>query len=278
MLKLLGARQLGSRDEAKVLRVLGADPVASCMVAARVEEFGLSPHTFPGELWSRGGPSSSLCYSGPNVMPLCGDAGDMRAFADRVTRTPRKCSVIVGRRELTMPLWESLTPHWGPARELRFEQPLLAISTAPAIAPDPLVHTATPAEVDGYLAAALAMFIEETGLDPTTHDGGNAFRQRIEQLIGSGRAFSRYQDGELIFKAEIGALSRAVGQIQGVWVHPEHRGAGHGAAGTAAVVDAIVKSGRTASLYFDDSNVAAGRTYDRVGFTRVADFSTILLD
>lgn len=43
MLKLLGAKQLSSRDAAHVLRVLDADPVAACMVAARVEEGGVDP-------------------------------------------------------------------------------------------------------------------------------------------------------------------------------------------------------------------------------------------
>ena len=59
MLKLLGTRQLGSRDIAQVTRVLDADPVAACMVAARVQEYGLEPRAFQGELWSRGGPDES---------------------------------------------------------------------------------------------------------------------------------------------------------------------------------------------------------------------------
>ena len=54
MLKLLGARQLGGRDTAQVLRVLEADPVAACMVAARVQQSGLDPRALQGEMWSRG--------------------------------------------------------------------------------------------------------------------------------------------------------------------------------------------------------------------------------
>jgi uncharacterized protein len=50
-----------------------------------------------------------------------------------------------------------------------------------------------------------------------------------------------------------------------------------GAAGTAAVTNVIVSSGRVASLYVNDYNLPARHTYRRVGFTQVATFATILL-
>lgn len=278
MLKLLGARQLGARDRADVLRVLDADPVATCMVAARVQDLGVEPRSINGELWSRGGPEESLCFSGANLVPLRGGPGDLRAFADRACRFPRMCSSLVGRAELTMPLWEMLESDWGPAREVRADQPLLALGTRPLIEPDPQVRLVHMEELDTYLVAAVEMFIEEVGIDPRAGDGGRGYRRRVAGLIAAGRAFARFEDGEVIYKAEIGSASRQVGQIQGVWVHPEHRCRGLGAAGTAAVAAAVVDSGRTASLYVNSFNHPARRAYARIGFTQVATFSTILLD
>jgi predicted GNAT family acetyltransferase len=69
-----------------------------------------------------------------------------------------------------------------------------------------------------------------------------------------------------------------VGQIQGVWVHPEWRGHGLGTAGTAAVATAVVDSGRIASLYVNSFNSVARAAYTRVGFTEVGMFATVLLD
>ncbi|MFT7025315.1 MAG: hypothetical protein ACJA07_004438, partial [Rhodococcus sp. (in: high G+C Gram-positive bacteria)] len=48
MLKLLGAKPLSGKDTSNVLRVLDADPIASCMIAARVQENGLDPRSFHG--------------------------------------------------------------------------------------------------------------------------------------------------------------------------------------------------------------------------------------
>ncbi|MCQ4119341.1 GNAT family N-acetyltransferase [Rhodococcus tibetensis] len=278
MLKLLGAKQLSSRDAAHVLRVLDADPVAACMVAARVEECGIDPRMIHGELWSRGGPLESLCFSGANFVPLRGSADDMRAFADRACRTPRMCSSLVGRAELTLPLWEMLEMDWGPAREVRPDQPLLALASKPHCRPDPLVRQVRMHELEQYLPAAVAMFIEEVGVDPRANDGGRGYRRRVANLIAAGRAWARFEDDQVIFKAEVGSVSSRVGQIQGVWVHPMYRGQGFGAAGTATVAEAVIADGRIASLYVNSFNTVARSAYARIGFSQVATFATILLD
>ncbi|CQD24898.1 acetyltransferase [Mycolicibacterium conceptionense] len=82
----------------------------------------------------------------------------------------------------------------------------------------------------------------------------------------------------MVFKAEVGSQSPAVGQIQGVWVHPEWRGHGLGVAGTAALAAAVVGSGRIASLYVNSYNTVARATYARIGFEQVGTFATVLLD
>ncbi|NEW39243.1 GNAT family N-acetyltransferase [Nocardia cyriacigeorgica] len=276
--KNLPARQLAKRDLAQVLRVLDADPVACCMVAARLQEFGIDAGGGQGELWSRGGPAESLCFSGVNLVPLLGDQDALRAFADRAIRWPRICSSVVGRQELALPLWEMLVEQWGPARELRADQPLLALDEPAAAAPDPQVRRVRVDEIDRYLQAAIAMFIEEVGVDPRAGDGGRGYRRRVAGLIESGRAWARFEDGRVVYKAEVGSLSRRTGQIQGVWVHPDRRGNGVGTAGTAAVANAVVASGRTASLYVNDYNEIARKAYRRVGFRQIATFTTVLLD
>ena len=117
-------------------------------------------------------------------------------------------SSLVGRAELTLPLWEMLEPDWGPPRELRSEQPLLATSQYSTFAPDPGVRLVRADEIEVYLTAAVAMFIEEVGVDPRANDGGRVYRRRIGSLIAAGRAWARIEDGEVIYKAEIGSHRR----------------------------------------------------------------------
>nr|WP_090281031.1 GNAT family N-acetyltransferase [Mycolicibacterium komanii]CRL77209.1 putative acyltransferase [Mycolicibacterium komanii] len=266
------------RDVGAVIRVLDEDPVGSCMVACRVAEYGVEPSAIGGELWTRRRPTESLCYAGANLIPLRGQLNDLHAFAEKAMSTARRCSSLVGRAELVLPMWRRLEQAWGPARDVREQQPLLALSTPPSCSTDPAVRQVRADELDAYLVASIDMFIGEVGIDPRLGDGGRGYRRRVAGLIAAGRAWARFERGEVVFKAEVGSQSPTVGQIQGVWVHPDWRGHGLGTAGTATLAEAVVRSGRTASLYVNDFNTVARATYDRVGFQQVGTFATVLLD
>ncbi|MGQ0574708.1 MAG: GNAT family N-acetyltransferase [Pseudonocardia sp.] len=276
MLRVAGARLLDDRDRRGVRSALEADPVAACMVAARVEVAGLDPWRLGGELWAVGSRLDGLCFSGANLVPLRGERSALRSFADRARRHGRSCSSVVGRAELVLPLWDELVEHWTPAREVRADQPLMVLAGLPAVVPDRWVRQVRPDELDRYLPAAVAMFTEEVGVDPRIGDGGAGYRSRVAELVAAGRAFARFDGDEVVFKAEIGALSAQVGQIQGVWVHPARRGLGLGTAGTAAVADHLGRLGRLSSLYVNAFNHPARAAYTRVGFRQVGSFATIL--
>lgn len=266
------------RDGAAVSRVLDADPVASCMVAARVADHGIDANAIGGELWTRRRAEESLCYAGANLIPLRGTTSDLHAFADKAMSSARRCSSLVGRADLVLPLWQRLESAWGPARDVREDQPLLALSDAPLCPIDPTVRRVRVDELDAYLVAAIDMFIGEVGIDPRVGDGGRGYRRRVAGLIAAGRAWARFEHGEVVFKAEVGSQSPLVGQIQGVWVHPERRGHGLGEAGTATLSAAVVAGGRIASLYVNSFNTVARAAYAAVGFTQVGTFATVLLD
>ncbi|BBZ14498.1 GNAT family N-acetyltransferase [Mycobacterium branderi] len=266
------------RDVAAVRRVLDHDPVGSCMVAARVADHGIEPSAIGGELWTRRGADESLCYAGPNLIPLRGGPDDLIAFADEAMSGSRRCSSLVGRAELVMPMWRRLESAWGPARDVREHQPLMALGRMPDCAIDPEVRQVKLTEIDAYLVAAVDMFIGEVGVDPRLGDGGRGYRRRVANLITQGRAWARFEHGQVVFKAEVGSQSPAVGQIQGVWVHPDRRGQGLGTAGTATLAAVIVGTGRIASLYVNSFNTVARAAYSRVGFSEVGSFATVLLD
>ncbi len=276
MLKLAGARLLDDRDGPLVREAMAADPVASCMVAARVEASGLDPGRLGGELWGCGSRLDGLCFAGPNMVPLRGGRSATRAFADRAGERARSCSSMVGPAEQVLDLWSELHDRWGSAREVRPDQPLMVLAEPTATTPDPLVRPVRPNELDRYLPAAVAMFTEEVGVDPRLPDDGAGYRARVAELIAAGRTFARFDGDEVVFKAEIGAMSATVGQIQGVWVHPDRRGHGLGAAGTAAVAERVRRMGRVASLYVNAFNAPARLVYRRIGFTQVGSFATVL--
>jgi predicted GNAT family acetyltransferase len=279
VLRLGGAARLLTGADLPALRpLLDRDPVAHCFVASRIEAAGLDPWRLGAELWGYGGATlEAACFAGANLVPVGDARAALTAFAERARRQGRRCSSIVGPAHAVAPLWDRLEPHWGPAREVRGSQPLLATASAPLLSGDPGVRRVSIAELDLLMPACVAMFTEEVGTSPLGNDNGAAYRARVRDLVLAGRAFARIENGRVLFKAELGAVSARAAQIQGVWVDPEHRGRGLGTLGTAAVVTEALRSvAPTVSLYVNDFNLPARRAYERVGLRNVGTFSSVL--
>ncbi|MES9511559.1 GNAT family N-acetyltransferase [Streptomyces sp. NPDC000609] len=280
MLTQTTTRVLEPSDLGAALAVLESEPVANAFVTSRVQIAGLDPWRLGGEMWGwyADGRLRSLCYSGANLVPICATPEAVRAFADRARRAGRRCSSIVGPAEPTAQLWRLLEPGWGPAREVRANQPLMVTESPSAdVAPDPLVRRIRKDEMDVLMPACVAMFTEEVGISPLAGDGGLLYQARVAELIGSGRSFARIEDGKVLFKAEIGAATSQACQIQGVWVAPGHRGRGLSEAGMAAVLRyALADVAPVVSLYVNDYNTPARRAYARVGFRETGAFMSVL--
>jgi uncharacterized protein len=272
-------RLLNDRDRDDVLELCDRDPVVNVFVSSRVHEAGLDPVRLGGQMWGfvPGGRLTSACYAGANLVPVEATPAAATAFAGRARLQGRRCSSMVGPSEAVRQMWELLRPYWGQPREIRDAQPVMAISGPSQAAPDAHLRRVRPSELDVLLPASVAMFTEEVGVSPLGPDGGAAYRARVAELIGLGRAFARIEDGRVMFKAEIGAVTPHACQVQGVWVRPELRGQGLAVAGMAAVVQEALRSiAPVVSLYVNDFNAPARAVYRKVGFTEVATLTSIL--
>jgi len=273
------ARILTAADAPVVRELVAADPVGNVFVASRVDA-GVLNATSAGLLW--GWPASrprALLYVGANMVPVASDLDALWAFVEAAGRR-RTCQSIVGPSWLAWPLWQGLAERWGSAyqavREVRRHQPVMSLSGPPLCPADRRVRPIRPAEFPSYLDASVAMYTEEVGNDPLAQGAGSGYRAYCRSLVDSGRALGIVEDGKVIFKSDIGAASGTVAQIQGVWLDPELRGRGLAAPAMAAVVEYVLAQYATASLYVNDFNRRAIRAYERVGFSTVGEFATVL--
>jgi len=294
-----GARVLDDADRDELLELCARDAVANVFVAGRVEALGVSPRRLGGEVWGFGarGRLQAACWSGANLVPVEADERAVDAFAARARAQGRRCSSIVGPADAALGLWDRLAPSWGRARDVRRRQLLLVLDGPPAVAPDPMVRRSREDDLDVLVPACVAMFTEEVGYSPVAWDGGRAYRARVAELAGAGRSFLRLDAGEgpelrpvppggplpgpgplrTAFKAELGAVSSAAVQVQGVYVDPALRGRGLAAPGMAAVVQLSRERVDVAvSLYVNDFNTAAVAAYLRAGFRQVGVLATVL--
>ena len=290
------ARVLGQEDLAEARALLARDPVTAVLAAARLEVAAAAGFAAAGgQAWGfpASGPLVAVCWSGANLVPVLApdlvgrDADDaIAAFAATARTQGRRSSSIVGERTAALALWDLLAARWPPAREVRADQPSLAIARDPDVEPDPQVRRSTLDEVDAVLPACVRMFAEEVGYAPAASPG-SAYALRVRSLVAEGRSFVRTEPqvpgpgsvpGPFVaFKAELGAVAGGVAQVQGVWVDPLRRGRGLAAPGMAAVVVATRREvAPVVSLYVNAFNAPALATYRRVGFEQVGTFTTVL--
>ncbi|MFI6228136.1 GNAT family N-acetyltransferase [Micromonospora echinospora] len=272
-------RQLGESERRAVERLLDRDPYAGAQVAERVAARGLAWWRAEGRILGYGPRRhvESICWLGGNLTPVLADQSAVAAFADLLCGEERICSSIVGRADAVLGLWDRLSPCWGPARDVRPNQPLLATDALPGVPVDREVRQVRAGEIDVLFPAAVAMYTEEVGVSPLVDDGGRSYRRRVTELVRAGRAYARFVDGQVVFKAELAVVTPRTAQVQGVWVDPQWRGRGIATAAMAAVVrHALLRVAPTVSLYVNDFNLPARRVYQRCGFRPVGTLATVL--
>ena len=271
-------RALTETDHDAALEVCARDPRANVFVASRIADGSLRSQ--PGALFGLAdGPDlSALCWAAANLVPVECDRASVEAFAAQVRPWRRRCCSLFGPAATVLPMWQELRGPWGRPRAIRERQPLLALGSIDSGLPrDERVRLARPAEVDLVLPAAAAMFTEEIGYPPFVGSSAS-YRHSVANLVTRGHTFVRVDDGEVVFKADVGSAALGVAQIQGVWLAPRLRGRGLAAPAMASVVDQVRATiAPTVTLYVNDFNVAARRTYARVGFAAVGTFATVLL-
>ncbi|TIC88739.1 GNAT family N-acetyltransferase [Nocardioides sp. GY 10113] len=274
-----GVRTLTSADLGAFVELAERDPVVNVFALHRARTTNLEPRWLGGEVWGRfdGGELVAACHVAANLVPVGADPEAAVAFADRALTRRRTVSTIVGPQEAVRPLWERLAPHWEHPREIRWDQRHMEIARDPEVEPDPAVRLSVRTDLDQLYPACVAMYTEEVGVSPEAGGAADLYRARVAQLVSRGMSFARYDDGELVFKAEVACSTTSAAQIQGVWVPPHRRGEGLASAGMAAVVRYVrARIAPVVSLYVNDWNVSARAAYERVGFVETDQFATVM--
>lgn len=261
-------------------RLVDQDPTSNVFIASHLEASrGLSPSYAGGEVIGifRDGELVSACWAGVNLVPIGVSPEDGAALGTYFGTSGRKFSSIFGPADAVLAIWSTLRLHSPEPFDVRPQQPLLAITGSPKVDPAPGLRFTREDELDVIVPACAAMFEEEVGYSPFT-GGGEHYRRRVASLVRRQASLADFDDdGQVIFKAELGTVSSTTVQIQGVWMNPAYRGQGLSARYLAAVVIAAQQRAPVVSLYVNSFNTRALSAYRTVGFEEVGTFATVLL-
>ncbi|MDP9999881.1 GNAT superfamily N-acetyltransferase [Pseudarthrobacter sulfonivorans] len=272
-------RALSGADTPALRRLALQDPVANVFILAHLRTAGSAAPTTGGAAVLGvfdDGILLGACWAGANLVPVELDPGFAGLVAETASASGRRFASAFGPAASVLALYAELAELGHAAHEVRDEQPLMTLSGPPAVEPNTDLALGRLADFDRILPACAAMFEEEVGYSPFL--GGKEFySRRVEGLIRQGHSLAHVNDsGEVVFKAELGAVTADVTQIQGVWMNPGYRGQGLSAGYMAAVVEKARALAPVTSLYVNGFNLRARSTYERVGFQQVGTFATVL--
>lgn len=278
-----GLRQLGPLAQGDAYRFCERMPERCAYVAGWITEGGLARSPLVPRAWllaeTAGGQISGLVYISSTgiVMPILDSEEALDGVVDMARANPNAMRVLVGEREQIGELWERLEMLGFRARMSRDQLGYAVERNEFRAEADPLpLEVATNAELLQVVEASAAMAREEAQDDPQARNP-DLFKTRIQERIARGRDFIYEENGALVFKTNVAALSPLGGQIEGIYTVPRERRRRIGRRGTAAVTAWVLERAQRAVLLVNEDNLPARTLYEALGYRRVLDSRTIFV-
>ena len=220
--------ELKSEHESEVLEFLGIRPVHTVVMTSFIRDNGMVSSLNRGTFYgyrNANGRLEAVALIGHSTLVEARTDESLRALAHVARASVTPIHLIMSAGDVATSFWSYA---YGPTRtpsltctELLFEIgfPFLVQEC------EYEVRLARPEELEIVAKAHAEVAEIECGVNPMLRDR-EGFLKRVAQRIERGRVFVVFDDGKLVFKADVIAETDAVSYLEGIWVGPEYRGNG----------------------------------------------------
>jgi predicted GNAT family acetyltransferase len=218
---------------------------------------------------------TGVAYFGRQVVLAADDEATVEAFA-RIGREHRDERMLLGPRATIAQYWSMVSAHHRPPRVVRARQLVMMLDRS-MLRPHDSRVVGRRARMDEWTAVAdnsASMIAQELEYDPLR--SSPEFTANVRGMIERGVWWVGESFGRLCFFCNIGPWSPHTAQLQGIWTPPELRGRGLATSALSAICERLLTLSPTLSLYVNDFNTSAIALYERVGFSAVSEFQTLL--
>lgn len=228
---------LTANDTVEVQEFLAVRPVHTIIMSSFIVDNGLVSELNRGVFYGYRGAAGQLegvALLGHTTLFETRTEEAVIAFAitARTSKTP--LHVIMSAGDAADKFWKHFNQS-GQGPRLRCEE-LLFEASFPFLVKkcDWNIQKADESQLIQIAEAQAEVAFMESGVDPMIRDR-EGFLKRVTRRIEKGRIYSVFENGKLIFKADVMAQTQDVIYLEGVWVSPEHRGKGLGPACLSAL-------------------------------------------
>ncbi|MGZ8842451.1 MAG: GNAT family N-acetyltransferase [Pyrinomonadaceae bacterium] len=269
--------ELGRADQSEVMGFLSARPLHTVFMAGLIRDNGLLSPQNRGSFYgarNRLGQLEGVALIGHATMVEAHTENSLIALA-RVARNCQSAHLIRGERKSINTFWQYYSDAGHEPRQIAREL-LFELKEAPAVSDDIALTPATPDDLEKILAVNSSMAFEEAGTSPLQRDP-SGFRNRTARRIEKERVWVLIEDSRLIFKADVVSQTPEVTYLEGIHVHPEERGKGHGSRCLGKLCADLLAGSQSVCLTVNHQNKKAVGFYTKAGFQLHSHYETIYL-
>jgi ribosomal protein S18 acetylase RimI-like enzyme len=269
---------LTAKDEFEVLAFLSQRPIHTVTMKSLIRDNGLVSPLNRGSFYGCRDINGHL-----EGVALVGHATLMETVSDRalhaLAKVARECPythMIMGERERITDFWANYSetgrnPRLA-CRELLLELQIPGCSEQSVAG----LRQATENELDLVMVIQAQLAFDESGINPMEADP-SGFRRRCLRRIRQGRTWVLFQDGKLVFKADVISETREVIYLEGIWVADYKRNDGLGTRCMSELSAKLLSSAKSLCLLTNELNTTALAFYRNCGFLFRATYETIFL-
>ena len=254
-------------DITEVKAFLNIRPVHTVVMASFIHDNGMVSELNRGTFYgyrNKDGKLEGVALIGHSTLIEARTEDAMFAFASKAKTERVAINLIMSEDEDARKFWQYYSGKSEPrltCTELLFESslPMLVQECGYGL------RSARPDELEQVAEAHAEVAFIETGIDPMVRDR-KGFLERTARRIEMGRTFVVFEEGKLLFKADIVAEADGIVYLEGVYVAAECRGKGIGSKCLSKLtLQLLEQSDRVCML----SNVRfenARRSFEKAGF------------
>lgn len=270
---------LTETNRAEVLEFLNECPVQTVVMMSFIQDNGLESSDNRGKYYGYRNLEGSLegvALIGHSTLIESRSTDSLMAFALAARQSETPIHLIISNNGTTEIFWRYFS---GDNRKPRLvcKELLFEISF-----PFPVqkcewdVRLAKPEELEPIAEAHAEIAFIESGVDPLVRDR-EGFLKRALKRIEKERTFVVFENGKLIFKADIVAQTSDVFYLEGIYVAPEMRGKGIGSKCLSKLSLELLNHKQHICLLSNVDLKSAHRSFEKAGYKNTDTYTTIFV-
>ncbi len=272
-------RLLENGDRQEVLEFLKMRPVQTVVMTSFIRDNGLENETNRGKFYgyrTAAGTLEGVALIGHTTLIEARSQNSLLAFARIARQTETPIHLMMSDGKTIETFWRHYTGDNRPARKVCTE--LLFELSFPFFVQNCEwnVRSANADELEQIADAHDEVAFMESGVSPLLKDR-EGFLKRCLRRIEQGRTFVVFENGKLVFKADIVAETESVAYLEGIYVAPEYRGKGIGSKCLSNLSLQLMERVENVCLLSNSEFKSAHQSFLKAGFKNTDSYQTIFV-